>query len=220
MQQLIHKITPASFSCLLFWLSPSAGRPFPFILYWNRPDNRQIPQGTFRSRRWLMRFKQSHPGTSQIVRHASGQIVAYYFENGNSGADLINPTTGESLGAYQPSQTRIWLTDLHRSLFLGDGGRMTAGLGAAVMLLICVSGLIMLKRRMGGWRQLFGPIRGTLSQRFHLELARMAILGLSLSAVTGLYMTAATFGFAPDGSGSDMAFPCGQWQSSSPHHLP
>ncbi|WP_321339479.1 PepSY domain-containing protein [uncultured Cohaesibacter sp.] len=151
--------------------------------------------------------KQDHPGTSQIVRHASGQIVAYYYENGKSGSELVDPASGASLGAYKPSQTRIWLTDLHRSLFLGDGGRMTAGLGAAVMLFICGTGLIMLKRRMGGWKLLFGPIRGSMSQRLHLEVARLAIIGLSLSAVTGLYMTAATFGFAPDGSGSQMAFP-------------
>ncbi|SFO74694.1 sulfite reductase (NADPH) flavoprotein alpha-component [Cohaesibacter marisflavi] len=206
MQQLIHKITGLFLMplVLVIAISGSALSIFPVLEQTRQSSD---PARNLSVAALADAVKQSHPGTSQIVRHASGQIVAYYFENGNSGADLINPTTGESLGAYQPSQTRIWLTDLHRSLFLGDGGRMTAGLGAAVMLLICVSGLIMLKRRMGDWRQLFGPIRGTLSQRFHLELARMAILGLSLSAVTGLYMTAATFGFAPDGSGSDMAFP-------------
>ncbi|WP_321447840.1 PepSY domain-containing protein [uncultured Cohaesibacter sp.] len=206
MQQLIHKITGLFLMPLVLVIAISGAA---LSIY---PVLEQTSQSTGSATNLSVAelasaVKQSHPGTSQIVRHASGQIVAYYFENGNSGSDLIDPTTGESLGAYQPSQTRIWLTDLHRSLFMGDGGRMTAGLGAAVMLLICVSGLIMLKRRMGGWRQLFSPIRGTLSQRLHLEVARMAIVGLSLSAITGLYMTAATFGLAPDGSGSNIAFP-------------
>ena len=151
--------------------------------------------------------KEAHPGASQIVRRASGQVIAYFYENGVSGAELIDPTTGASLGSYQPSQIQIWLTDFHRSLLLGDGGRMAAGMGAAVMLFICISGLLMLKRRMGGWHQLFGPIRGSLSQRLHLEIARLAIVGLCLSALTGLYMVAVTFGVVADGAGADTAFP-------------
>nr|WP_321458342.1 PepSY domain-containing protein [uncultured Cohaesibacter sp.] len=206
MQQIIHKITGLFLLPLVLVLSISGAALsiYPIMERFSQPASSGV---TLSVAELADTVKQAHPGTSQIVRRASGQVIAYYYENGVSGAELIDPASGASLGAYQPSQSQIWLTDLHRSLFLGDGGRMTAGAGAAVMLLICVSGLIMLKRRMGGWRQLFGPIRGSLSQRLHLEVSRLAILGLTLSALTGLYMTAATFGIAPDGSGTDAAFP-------------
>nr|WP_319389160.1 PepSY domain-containing protein [uncultured Cohaesibacter sp.] len=206
MQQLIHKITGLFLLPLVLVLSLS-GAALSIYPVLERSSQPLESAASLSVAEMADVVKEAHPGTSQIVRRASGQVIAYYYENGVSGAELFDPSTGADLGPYQPSQTQIWLTDLHRSLFLGDGGRMTAGFGAAVMVLICVSGLIMLKRRMGGWKQLFGPVRGTLSQRLHLEVARIAVAGLSLSALTGLYMTAATFGLAPDGSGADAAFP-------------
>ena len=210
MQQIIHKITGLFLMPLVVVLAISGATLsiYPIMERATQSSgSAPSPTAALSVAELADAVKQAHPGTSQIVRRASGQIIAYYYENGVSGAELIDPTSGASLGAYQPSGTQIWLTDLHRSLFLGDGGRVAAGMGAAAMLLICMSGLIMLKRRMGGWAQLFKPIRGSLSQRLHLEISRFAILGLSLSAFTGLYMTAATFGLAPDGATMTAPFP-------------
>ena len=151
--------------------------------------------------------KDAHPGVERIVRKASGEVIAYSYENGESGADIINAATGAIVAPYKPSQFPLWMTDLHRSLFLGDNGRMATGVGAAFMLLLCMSGAIMLARRMGGWSQIFTPIRGTMAQRLHLEIARIAVFGLTLSSLTGIYMTLVTFGLAPDGSGTEPLFP-------------
>ncbi len=58
------------------------------------------------------------------------------------------------------------------------------------MLLLTLSGTAMLAERLGGWRRLLGPIRGTASRRIHGELGRVAVAGLVLSAATGLLFVA------------------------------
>jgi len=75
------------------------------------------------------------------------------------------------------------------------------------MLMLSVSGALLLARRLGGWRNLLRPLRGTFSQRWHAEVGRLALLGLLLSALSGLYMSATTFGFIADGSQREPAFP-------------
>lgn len=75
------------------------------------------------------------------------------------------------------------------------------------MLILCLSGMALLVKRVGGWRQLMRPLRGNFNQRWHAELGRVAVFGLLLSALTGLYMSAATFGLVSDGTQNEPAFP-------------
>ena len=140
------------------------------------------------------------PGVERITRSASGMIVAY-FSNGNAHeAAQIDPATGAVLGAYEPSGFFAFITELHRSLFLGDAGHAVAGVASAAIAVLGVSGIFLLASRMGGWRRLFAPAKGTGPQRLHAELARVAVFGLALTALTGLYMSGINFGFVPDGS--------------------
>jgi sulfite reductase (NADPH) flavoprotein alpha-component len=97
-----------------------------------------------------------------------------------------------------PNQVQRWLTNLHRSLFLGDGGRIAMAAGAAAMLVLSLSGALLVARRAGGWRHWFAPLRGPLAGRLHVEIARIAVAGLILSAATALWMTASTFDLLPD----------------------
>lgn len=115
------------------------------------------------------RVVANYPGTEQIVRDLSGQVVVYYSRDGQAGADLVNPVTGERLGAYQPSAFFVWIRDLHRSFLLDTPGRMVAGISAALMLFVCLSGMVLLARRSGGWRALMRPLAGTGSKRVHAE---------------------------------------------------
>src|SRR5680860_238401 len=131
-----------------------------------------------------------YPGTEQIQRSLSGEVVVYYSRDGQPGADLVNPLTGDGIAPYQPSAFLRWVQNLHRSFLLDDAGRMFAGGLAALMVLICLSGMFMLARRMGGWKAILRPIAGSGSPRIHAELARFAVIGLLLSALTGSYMSA------------------------------
>ncbi|TVT30632.1 PepSY domain-containing protein [Marinobacter vinifirmus] len=153
------------------------------------------------------RVVANYPGTEQIERSLSGEVVVYYNRDGQPGADLVNPLTGEGIAAYQPSAWLRWVKNLHRSFLMDDAGRMLAGILAALMVLICLSGMSMLARRMGGWKALLRPISGSGSPRVHAELARFAVIALLLSALTGSYMSAVRFGLLPEGSNTEPSFP-------------
>jgi sulfite reductase (NADPH) flavoprotein alpha-component len=151
------------------------------------------------------RVQATRHGIEQIRRAPSGRITAYWFENGAAQAAVIDPATGQSLASVDPNLVERWLTNLHRSLFLGDGGRIATAAGAAAMLVLAVSGVVLVARRAGGWRRWFSPMRGELSGRLHVEIARLAVAGLLLSSVTALWMTASTFDLLPDGTASPVA---------------
>ncbi|MBB1498113.1 PepSY domain-containing protein [Paracoccus sp. MC1862] len=148
----------------------------------------------------------SHPGLEQIRRAPSGQVTAYWFDGGTPQASVIDPVTGQDAAPIDPAPVKRWLTNLHRSLFLGDAGRIVAAAGAGAMLVLALSGAALVARRVGGWRRWFAPLRGSLTGRLHVEIARIAVVGLVLSAATGLWMSASTFDLLPDGA-STPAFP-------------
>ena len=86
------------------------------------------------------RIQAVYPGVEQIRRSPSGRITAYWFDQGAPGAAVIDPVTGEGVASADPNQAERWLTNLHRSLFLGDGGRIAMAAGAAAMLILSLSG--------------------------------------------------------------------------------
>jgi sulfite reductase (NADPH) flavoprotein alpha-component len=144
------------------------------------------------------RVQAAYPGVEQIRRAPSGRITAYWFDQGAPGAAVIDPATGQGVASADPNQTQRWLTNLHRSLFLDDGGRIAMAAGAAAMLVLSFSGALLVARRTGGWWHWFAPLRGPLAGRLHVEIARIAVLGLMLSSATALWMTASTFDLLPD----------------------
>lgn len=146
------------------------------------------------------RVQAAYPEAEQIRRAPSGKITAYWFDSGAPQAAVIDPATGQGIASADPNQFERWLTNLHRSLLLGDGGRIAVALGAAAMLALAVSGAVLVARRAGAWRRWFAPLRGPLAGRLHVEIARVAVAGLLLSSATALWMTASTFDLLPDGS--------------------
>lgn len=152
------------------------------------------------------RVQAQEPRVEQIRRAPSGKITVYFYEGDQPAAATIDPETGARIGSADTPALQRWLTNLHRSLFLGDGGRIMVASGAAAMLLLSLSGLLLLARRAGGWRHLFSPMRGQGEGRRHAAIARLSVWGLALSSATALWMTAATFGLVPEGAGAP-AFP-------------
>ena len=141
------------------------------------------------------RVAASTPGAEEIRRLPSGEVVVYAFDNGQARASRVDPASGQVLGTYQPSATMRWFKNLHRSFLLGDGGRIAAALVALAMGLLAATGGVLLARRLGGWRQLLGRVRGTRVQRLHVVTGRAVLAVLLLTSVTALAMSAATFGW-------------------------
>lgn len=145
------------------------------------------------------RIQAVYPGVEQIRRSPSGRITAYWFDQGAPGAAVIDPATGAGVASADPNQALRWLTNFHRSLFLGEGGRIAMAAGAAAMLVLSLSGAALVARRAGGWRHWFASLRGPFAGRLHVEIARITVICLVLSSTTALWMTASTFDLLPDG---------------------
>lgn len=153
------------------------------------------------------RIHRHYEQVEQIDRRSSGAIVVYYQRQGQAGADLVSPVTGEAIAPYQPTAFFRVLRELHRSLLLATPGRAVTGLTALAMLILSLSGVLMLARQQGGWRRLLAPAVGNGQRKHHARLGRAALPGLMLSAVTGLYMSALTFGLLPEGTAANPEWP-------------
>ena len=112
------------------------------------------------------RIQAAYPGVEQIRRAPSGRITAYWFDQGAPGAAVIDPATGQGVASADPNPVERWLTNLHRSLFLDDAGRIAMAAGAAAMLVLSLSGAALVARRAGGWRRWFARLRGPLPGGF------------------------------------------------------
>lgn len=146
------------------------------------------------------RILRRNEGVDRIVRGPNGTVTVHQWVGDQIVAQWADPRTGQLLSRVEPS---VWLDvtrRLHRSLLMGDMGRGAAGVGAAALVLLSLSGLGLLARRLGGWQALARPIRGTSQARWHCEIARAAALGLMLSASTGCYLSLVTFEILPDSS--------------------
>jgi sulfite reductase (NADPH) flavoprotein alpha-component len=133
------------------------------------------------------------------IRVRVGDVVTAAFTDGEvDGIERIDPATGAGLGAYRPSSFVRTVTGLHRAFGLGSNGRIAAALTAFAMLGVTLSGFVLLARRLGGVRALLRPVRGRLCDRLHGEIGRAAAIGLLVSSLTGLWMSASTFGLVPE----------------------
>lgn len=153
------------------------------------------------------RVARHYPGAEQIQRTPSGSVIVYYSNAGQPGVDLIEPLSGQRIATHNNSGFSRWIKLLHRSLLLDTPGRAVTGIAAIFMLILTVSGAVLLARRLGGWRNLMRPLRGTLNQRWHAQVGRFVVLGLLLSSLTGIYMSATTFDFISDGKQNEPDFP-------------
>jgi sulfite reductase (NADPH) flavoprotein alpha-component len=144
------------------------------------------------------RAAAAHPGLDRLARAPSGRITAEWSGPDGPGAAVIDPASGQDLSPAGPSGVARWLTDLHRNLFLGEAGRLVTAAGALAMLLLCWTGARLVARRAGGWRRWFAPLRGPVSGRLHVEIARLSLAGLAVSAATALFLSASGFGLLPD----------------------
>ena len=149
------------------------------------------------------RVVRTVPGAQEIRHLPSGAIVVFSFAGDQPQASYVDPIDGRVLGAWQASVLPRWVKNLHRSLLLGDAGRWGAAGIALVMAWLCVSALVLLLRRMGGWRRLTARVRGSLAQRIHVVAGRVVLVVLCLTSLTALTMSASTLGLVALESGTE-----------------
>ena len=138
-----------------------------------------------------------HARVDSIRVRGDGAVTASFNDGAGKETEVVDPVTGASLGAHRTSGFFRFVVDLHRSLLLGDGGRIAVAVAAFGLLALCLTGMAMLARSLGGVSALLKPIRGDAVRRWHGELGRLALVGLTLSSLTAAYLSATTFGILP-----------------------
>lgn len=136
----------------------------------------------------------------KIRQTPSGSIVVTFFEGEKAGANMVDPQSFKVLGPHAPAGWTRFFTNLHRTMLLGNDGRIAVGVSAGLMLLLTITGTMMLAARLGGYRALLRPMRGTPVQKWHANLGRLAMAGLLITSLSGIYLSLATFELIPDGS--------------------
>ena len=149
------------------------------------------------------RVTRTVPDAEEIRHLPSGAIVVFSFAGEQPQAAYVDPADGRVLGPWQASALPRWVKNLHRSWLLDDAGRWLAAGTALAMAVLCASALVLLLRRMGGWRRLTKKVRGTLAQRLHVLTGRVVLLVLSLTSVTALTMSASTLGLVALDAGTE-----------------
>ena len=138
-----------------------------------------------------------HQRVDAIRVRGDGAVTVSFNDGAGKKVERVDPRTGAGLGAYQPSETFRWLADAHRSLLMGDAGRIAVALTALGLLVMSLTGTVLLARSLGGAGALLRPVRGAAARRWHGELGRLALAGLLLSSLTGAFLSAATFDLVP-----------------------
>jgi len=147
------------------------------------------------------------PAAEQIKKLPSGKVIVYYFEGDSPKAVQVDPATGAILSEFSQSPFVRWMTELHRSLFLSNNGKIVTALGAAAMIILSLSGLNLVANRQGGWKNLLGAVKGSGLGKLHVTVGRFAVLAFLLSSTTAIYMTLATFAVISDGLDAAPNFP-------------
>jgi sulfite reductase (NADPH) flavoprotein alpha-component len=145
------------------------------------------------------RIQAVYPGVEQIRRVALRSDHRLLVRSGHAGRRRDRPGDGRGRGLGRPEPDRT-LADQPAPVAVPRRWRAHGhGRGGAAMLVLSLSGAALVARRAGGWRHWFAPLRGPLAGRLHVEIARIAVVGLVLSSTTALWMTASTFDLLPDG---------------------
>ena len=105
---------------------------------------------------------------------------------------LLDPYTAADLGlAGDETPIILWLVELHDDLLGGRTGRKVNGVGAVLLVVMCVTGLVIWWPGIGKWRRGLRVRRGTSWKRFNFDLHSMvgfwAVALLFLWALTGAY---------------------------------
>jgi sulfite reductase (NADPH) flavoprotein alpha-component len=151
----------------------------------------------------------AEPGMQSIEVRPSGQIIANYSDaSGAPQSGIVDPATGKISGPLDTGSAFYgWLKDFHRAFLLGDKGRVAAGVGAAALAVLSLSGLALLVSRMGGWARLFDRPKGRFAARLHTVLTRLALLPFLLSSLTAVYLTLAQFNLITVQNAASLAYP-------------
>jgi sulfite reductase (NADPH) flavoprotein alpha-component len=122
-------------------------------------------------------------------------VVKAIDENGKNTEFYADARTGKPLGGIQKRiEFFEWVTNLHRSLFLHNLGRLFMGITAFLLLLIAISGSILVIQRQRGLKRFFTKVvKEDSAQYYHVVSGRVSLIVILVIALTGTYLSLVRF---------------------------
>jgi len=149
----------------------------------------------------LPALKNSHKEIIDLTVDANQFVLVKAIdEDGNDVTVYADPKTGKTLG--KPADKNAffqWVTNLHRSLFLHETGRILIGITSFLLLLIAISGTVLIIQRQRGVKRFFTKIvKENFAQYYHVVLGRLSLIPILILAATGTYLSLVKFEFFPE----------------------
>jgi len=141
-------------------------------------------------------LKKAYPEITDLTVDANQFVILNGTDQqGENITAYIDPRTGKSLGIPEQQNSFFqWVTALHRSLFLKELGRFFIGFTSFLLFLIALSGTVLVIQRQRGVKRFFTRIvRENFAQYYHVVLGRLSLIPIIIIALTGTYLSLATF---------------------------
>ncbi|HQX41437.1 MAG TPA: PepSY-associated TM helix domain-containing protein, partial [Niabella sp.] len=143
-------------------------------------------------------LKEKFSGIQEILVDNNDFVIVKYSsaEKGDQQV-YVNPISGQVLGAVKKQEPFFqWMTNLHRSLFLKETGRILVGIASFLLILIAISGVLLIVQRQNGWRNFLSTIEKTSwAQYYHAVFGRISLFFILALALSGTYL--AVYRFVP-----------------------
>lgn len=155
-------------------------------------------------------LKSVYPELLELKQDAPGQYFLSIFplEEGQASDFFVDPVTGRpTQPTVQESPFYDWVKSLHRSLFFHNTGRAIVGILSFLLVLIAISGIFLVVRKLGwkAWlpsKQVF--VKSIEYKRdkhpyYHTLLGRLSLLPILVIGLSGMTLSALRFQIIPPG---------------------
>lgn len=128
-----------------------------------------------------------------------GYVIVNGANNERYSSFYVNPKDGLILGEVKPPSPFFqFIRSFHRSLYLKETGRFLVSFVSFLTVLLVLSGLFLLRKRMGGFTKLYAHIKEENQHRKnHIILGRWFWLVILLVSISGAYLGLNRFGMFP-----------------------
>lgn len=157
---------------------------------WDRTTPQAVKLNDLRLGEVIEKIETQFEEIYEIELNTKGFLIVQGATKNNFGSYYVNPNDGVILGEITKTSSFFkFIRNLHRSLFLKETGRVLMSFVSFLMILLVVSGLFLLRKRMGGFTNLYAPIQETnFHRKKHIILGRWLWLILLIVGVTGTYL--------------------------------
>ncbi|MCP5076464.1 MAG: hypothetical protein GY951_00160 [Psychromonas sp.] len=137
----------------------------------------------------------------------SGRVLLRGADAAGSREISFNPHNGRLARKDRPNPFMDLVNRLHRNLAIGPNGRPITLIGVLSMLILIVSGVILLARRVGGYSRIFDPVKGRGIDKWHSVVGRLLVIPLFVTILSGTWMSLVSNGLVPTGLDDTPTYP-------------